>query len=373
MHTKLFFWIISYAATIVFMSIAVYHLNVVHKSFMHEQNQITSVQSLDSYLNDYWQKNSISEDKIPLYIPTGIFIDTLKWVDAETFLISGYIWQKFNEKVLAISKPGFALPDGIEMEIKEAYNLSLGSEKLYGWHFNGKLNQRFDYSKFPLDEETIKIRLWHGDFNHRVLSVPDFVSYDDTEVNAVFGLSPEIKMSGYKVLDTFFKYQRLNYDTNLGIPTFSRKIFPEMTFNVELKRDIVNILITHLFPIIVVIFLCFLTLLSNTFSPQDGDQSRGDYINVLAASSAMFFVVILAHSYLRQTMALSGFVYFEYIYIITYASIVYVTIDSFLLATTNSVVTRLNGILAYHNNLIPKVLFLPLVSFSFMYLALKFY
>lgn len=373
MHARLLSWALSYLITILFLAIAAYHLAIVHQTFTHEQGQITDTQTLEAYLSNYWQTNGIPQDQIPLYIPTGMYVDTLKWVDAETFLITGYIWQKFNEKTRQVARPGFTLPDAVEMEIEEAYRFNVGADEVVGWHFGGKLNQSFDYSKFPLDEETVKIRIWHGDFNRKVHIVPDFSSYDSTGVQEIFGLSPEVKLSGYQVLDTFFMYQRLHYDTNLGIPTFSRKVFPELTYNIELKRDVIDILVMHLFPLIVVIFLSFLTLLSYTFDEQKREIFSFHYLDVLTASAALFFVVILAHSYLRETMSWSGFVYFEYLYVITYAAVVYMTINSFFMAHTDLACYRFYKLFTYEDNLIPKVLFLPLVACSFMCLALAFY
>lgn len=373
MSRRFIIWLFSYIITTSFIVITVHHLIVAYNAYDHNIEQITSSQSLDTYFENYWQKNSVSKENIPYLIPVGIYIDTLKWVDADSFLITGYIWQKFSEQAHKLAKPGFALPDAVELEIQESYRFSLGSEEVIGWHFRGQISQNFDFSRFPLDEETVKIRIWHGDFNRKVLLAPDFSSYEGTNIGQVFGLSPEIKLGGYDVLDTYFTYQRFYYNTNLGIPTFSRKTLPELTFHIELKRDVSDILVMHFFPIIIVIILCFLTLLSNTIDEAKRERLNFHYLDVITAGAALFFVVILAHSYLREAMSWSGFVYFEYLYVIAYGCIAYITVNSFFMSHEELGNYRFYKIFTYEDNLIPKALFLPLTTATIMMLALVFY
>jgi hypothetical protein len=232
MSAKSTLWSLSFLTTIVFLLIAINHLVQVHRSYEPDIDQFTDKKSVAKYLNDYWEKTKFNKALIPLYVPTGIFIDTLRWIDAQSFYISGYVWQIYTEKDKKIVHEGFTMPDAVEVEKHIAYRWHNGSTETIGWFFGGKVNQRFDYRKFPLDHKEVKIRLWHSDFTQKALLVPDLSSYDSTGFHDVYGLSPGIELGGYHILDTFFLYQHSNYDTNLGLPHFSRKAFPELNFNV---------------------------------------------------------------------------------------------------------------------------------------------
>ncbi|HXW54032.1 MAG TPA: hypothetical protein VEL47_08010 [Myxococcota bacterium] len=370
MRSNVAYWTIGYVFAIVFLTLATYRLVEMYRVFNPNLDQLTSEKAADQYLHDYWVKEHISKDKIPLLVPAGIFVDSLRWIDAQSFYISGYVWQKYTEASRQLAKPGFTMPDAVELEVRQAYNVHVGADEVVGWYFGGKFNQGFDYSKFPLDDKTVKIRIWHGDFDQRVLLKPDFHSYDHTGLHEVFGLSPEIVLGGYRLLDTYFLYQHSHYDTNLGLPSFARKLFPELTFNIVLKRDVSNVLIIHLTPLCVVIFLCFLLLMSITFDERKRQIFHFRYLEMITVSAALFFAVILAHVHLRESITWQGYAYFEYFYLITYASILYMTADAFLVAHDDLSRFRFYRIIQYRDNLVPKVLFFPLIALAALVMTL---
>ena len=70
------------------------------------------------------------------------------------------------------------------------------------------------------------------------------------------------------------------------------------------------------------------------------------------ASSALFFVVMLAHIQLRRQFAGANIVYIEYFYILMYAMLVLATVNTYLFSIRAS---GLGNIILYKDNLIPKV------------------
>jgi len=74
--------------------------------------------------------------------------------------------------------------------------------------------------------------------------------------------------------------------------------------------------------------------------------------------SALFFVVLLAHSQLRQELPGAGLVYFEYLYFLMYVTLLVVAIS----AHHASTMPRGSGMLdRYGENLVSKLAFWPLL------------
>ncbi len=78
----------------------------------------------------------------------------------------------------------------------------------------------------------------------------------------------------------------------------------------------------------------------------------------IGTSSALFFVVMLAHIQLREKFADAGTVYIEYFYILMYVLLITATINAFIFSMRPK---NWCGIILYKDNLIPKIAYLPVV------------
>ena len=82
---------------------------------------------------------------------------------------------------------------------------------------------------------------------------------------------------------------------------------------------------------------------------------------VLGACSALFFVVLISHIQIRSQFGGTNVVYLEGFYYLTYLLLILTTINTYLFAEEP---TRLTAVLHYRDNIIPKILYWPLVLLS---------
>lgn len=355
-------WGISFAVSIFLWVLTARHLLPLQQRFQRDSFQLYDQETTNNYLDSYWL-NSSPEQALPVEVPTGIFIQSIKWEDAFTFHISGFIWQKFDLTSTTEISRGVIFPEAIDFSQEENYRRRDGDIETIGWYFEGKIRQSFDYTKYPFDHKIIRVRLWPKDFDQRALLTPSFSSYDKNDRDSTFGLDPEIAVSGYDIAGTYFRYQHTHYDTNFGLTKYtSIKRYPELYFNVILKRHVIDAVIINILPLLAVLILCFSSLLSITFDAKKRDIYNFRYLEILTQGAALFFVLLLAHIHIRETFEGIGIVYLEYIYVVAYMSIVYITLNAYLVVHAELNNYRFYHLLTYKDNLVVKAAFLPIVS-----------
>jgi hypothetical protein len=298
-------------------------------------------------------------------VPTGVFIQSLEFKDENDVNLTGYVWQRYY-KMEFEEPPGIVFPEIVNStggiipgNENEAYRKIMGNKEVVGWYFEVTLRQSFDYKKFPLDHKTVWIRMWPGNFLHRILLFPDYRAYPSTDLNDVFGIDEEdIVLGNWRIEETFFNYHLPDYDTNFGIinSEHNPKLFPELYFNIVLKRKFLNEFIIYLIPLLTVAALLFIILLSTTTEKEKADRFDFNILGVIGINSALFFVVIIAHIQLRREFSGSGLVYLEYFYLVMYVVILLVTLDAYLISAGWQV-----RLLHYKDHLIPKLLYWPLL------------
>jgi hypothetical protein len=84
----------------------------------------------------------------------------------------------------------------------------------------------------------------------------------------------------------------------------------------------------------------------------------------LGASAGLFFSTLVAHSQLRNTINLDYLIYLDYYYIILYPLILLLVFNSFIVSSNISI-----KFFQFRDNLLPKLLFWPVVTFFFFALT----
>lgn len=142
-----------------------------------------------------------------------------------------------------------------------------------------------------------------------------------------------------------------------GIEGYPRqRAFPELYFNVGLKRDFIDPFISDMIPIVIVAFLVFAVLMISTRQEEQIGLFGFSTSAVLGYCAALFFVLIVSHVHLRETLAARGIIYLEYFYFVMYAAVLVVSTNSILFAS--SVGPRF---IHYKDNLVVKLLYWPTV------------
>lgn len=338
MPNHLMYWFFSFLLSVVSIAVIGYKWVEVQRIHGTETNVITNESVLENLLQ---ARDTVEFDRgrDPYQIPTGFFIQSLAFITPSDTNITGYIWQKYPEGFPEEIPKGFIFPEEVisgNTKVHKVYE-SKGEQdgktyQMIGWYFDITLRQAFDYSKYPLDFLTVWIRIWPKDFktDDQVMLIPDFKAYTDTD-RKIFGLDKDIVPGEWKIDETFFSYNNIPYDTDFGFfTTVKDHSYKEFFINLGLQRKFINAFVINLVPLLVVALLLFAQMMIVTSSKSLVDKFGFSTSETIATSSALFFVVLLAHVQVRKLFAGSGLVYIEYFYLIMYLTILLTALNAYI-------------------------------------------
>ena len=350
------FWAVSITGSILFaIEIGfIWNLALLSGTYIGDRNLLLSQTGVNQLLAPQINLSEELNQKPPLFVPTGVYIQSLDIVSAKGVFITGYIWQKYDHRLHEKLSRGFILPDAQEdsdYEVREEYRHKEGNVETIGWYFAYTFRQEFDFNNYPFEDKYITIKIWHQDFfnldlERPVLLVPDFQSYQVINPKTNPGVNENIVLGSWYLNDSFFEYRFTQYNTNFGMGkgTFVSK-YPELSFNMVLQRDFTGPFITKLGPLLVVVSLLFAMLVI-----ADSDKS----MEVLGACSGFVFIVILDQIATREQIITKGIIYMEYFYFVIYIFIFLVAFNAILLLTRPNF-----PLIKYQNNAISKLLYWP--------------
>ncbi|MEN8166602.1 MAG: cache domain-containing protein [Pseudomonadota bacterium] len=333
---------------------------------------IASHADLDDFMRAYTRESLLNRGEPPLYLPTGVFIQSVEFSSANNVVLTGYIWQRYHNSYHKDLSQGIVMPEAETLEIEEAYRRRENGSELIGWYFRVTLRQNFDYSRYPLDRQLVWIRLWHKDFDRNVILVPDLGAYDQLNPHWLPGIEKDFVISGLTLWRSFFNYHHHSYNTNFGIENYvGQNKFPELYFNIGLKRDFFDPFVSQLAPMVVVLLMLFAVLVTSSRDETRNALLGFNTAGVLASCSALFFVILLSHIDLRRTISAKEIIYLEDFYFITYLSLLLVSINSILFSwgIRFPVINNIS-LIQHRDNLVPKLLFWPMVSGQLLVLTL---
>lgn len=356
------YWAISVLISCLFILITAGIIYDFANSYHPDDTQVASTEQVQDQLKNGWFSDYKGPEK-PILVPTGIFINSVYFINSYNVHISGYLWQKYDHNSMHLTEKMVEFPEGVEIKIEESYRRMDDGVLTIGWHFEGQFIQNFDYFDFPMDNKVAWVRMWHAEFDKNVILVPDLESYDSTKPTDKFGIDPEIVLSGYSLLETFFNFKKSHYDTDFGVKNYiGQKGFPELYFNIVLRRDVVNSAIIYFLPIVTAIALMFFGILLITTRPDHLSFLGYSLINLLSLAAFLLFIVVLSHIQLRSQVTSEAVIYLEYIYIIVYLAIIYGIGVAFIIDHASQL--GLKKIYA-NDGFWAKITFLPLVTGAF--------
>ena len=335
------------------------------KKYDPNHNELTNAAEVDKYLSDNFS------DLPPERIPTGVFIQSLKFNSSSEVNFTGYIWQiyaqsKYKDIPDEEIPVGFILPETVDTgsNIKPTFayrNQIEGDKEVIGWYFEATLKQIFDYSKYPFDHKTVWIRFWSRDFEQETILVPSFKSYKSTGLNDAFGYDQNIVLGHWKLLETFFDYRQQQYNTNFGLQGEDFQNQPELYFNIVIERRFLNSFVVYILPLIIIACLAFATLMMIT---KDKEQTSIFGINtsgVIGVCSSLFFVVLLSQVQIRKEFSGSNIVYVEFFYPVIYVALLAVSVNSYIFSRINTENNIVLKWINYEDNIIPKLIYWPVL------------
>ncbi|WP_299007590.1 hypothetical protein [uncultured Shewanella sp.] len=319
---------------------------------------ITNDASLRSFVRDY-SKSSLEQHKEPpIFIPTGMTVQSTKIDDDNNLVMSGYVWQRyllFNHYNI---EKGLSFPDAITSKTNQLYDHKEGDYQTIGWSFRVKISGHFNYETYPFDKQNIWLRIWPKDYRKHVILIPDAPAYDNLNTSTRPGLETDFSISGWQVKRSFFDIRFNDYNSTLGIDSKANKMHvPELHYNIQIVRNVIDPFVSYLFPVVIVLLMLYAVLLTNS-----RDESRIGLIGfnaleVLASCSALFFVALLAHVELRSHIGANELIYMEYFFIIAYTMVLIVSVNSILFSWGMNI-----RFVQYADNALPKLLYWPLLT-----------
>lgn len=352
-------WWISSLVSLSLISLLALQWHRIDTSYKPNHLQLDTDQKVFEHLADF-RTASDERGESPILIKTGVFVQSLRFLNSTDIHMTGYVWQHYPTGLPDDLAQGFVLPEAIDsggLAAREAYRREDPDGSVIGWYIETTLRQKFNYSRFPLDHKTVWMRLWHADFDRSVILVPDLASYDSTSLEAAFGIDPKIVLADWHIAETFFDYEPASYDTNFGISDYSgQKKFPELYFNVVIHRNFGDAFVTHLVPLTVTALLLFAMLLTVTNDPELQERFAFSTSGAVSAASALFFVVMLSHVQLRRELSGAGVVYLGLFYFMMYAVMIGVVANTYLFSLKNA-----PKIIRLKDNLIAKIAFWPVI------------
>ena len=292
----------------------------------------------------------------PVYLPTGIFIESLNFSEGYYLTATGYIWQKYSAGIHDGLSRGFVIPMAESLEIKETFRDKQGAVELIRWRFQAKWRPRLNYGEYPLEQEKIEIKLQHKSMGEEVVLAPDLDAYSIITPAALPGLDKKMVLPGWKIKRTFFEIRKERLDTDFGssrVETAGH--LHNLYFNIIVRRNFLDSFISNLAPLILVSFLLFCILLLSKSDTNISKKLEAGAGKVLAFCAGLFFVVIFGHIDIRQKIPTDEIFYLEYFYLIMYLSLLWVSVNSILFH-----LTRIK-IIQYKENFISKVVYWPVL------------
>lgn len=317
--------------------------------------------TLNQIMNDINQKHTEKFLDPPIYIPTGIYIESIDIIDHKVLSIVGRLWQKYPKKTIDNQIIGFHFADATEFSNTKIDSRIIGDYKIINWNFKAHLNLNLNLSKYPLEINKLKIKIEPNQIEQSVVLIPNLESYKLRIATQLPGISKNLSLDGWKLTETVCTFNKIERMVNFGIKrNFDQETLPSLNFEISIKRMFINAFISNLTPLIISLLILF----SMLFLPLSINIST-----ILSISVSVFFVVVLSHLSIRENLKINEMFYLEYFFFIVYLIIMLIPINAF-----RNLLHVHSDFFEYKNGLFPKILFWPTVLIIFYIVtALVFY
>lgn len=339
-----------------------WHLALDYHTHNNQQSiKVADKNTLQTIIKNHRELNLKKGLTPPLFIPTGLQIDALKFQGANDIAISGHVWQKYPLDFPEDLKQGvqFAHSKGVRFE--EIDRQKQEDFEVIHWRFQADIRVYLDYSRYPLEVEQVAIQITPKESDSNVLLVPDLDAYKLLTPTLRPGMDQDVLLPGWKITETMFSFRKSTAMTNFGLQgNFDQQKFPELHYEIDLKRIFIDAFISNLTPLIVVLIVLF----AINLIPGSIDVGR-----VLGVCVAVFFVVVFSHLDIRKHISSGEIFYLEYFFFITYLAIILVPTNAIRMAMNKNI-----PIFDYKDGIIAKSIYWPsILSIFFIITLIKFY
>jgi len=340
---------------------ALWNLALSHANINESDETVLSDRAtLTTILAKKRQKKISQANVATIEIPTGIYIDSMEFTNSNNLNITGRIWQKYPLTVIDTIEKGVYFENARDFKLSEPSIQTTEKHQNILWRFQAQIREKIDYSRYPLEVEHIGIEVRANDQHDNVFLVPDLSSYQLLTPTLLPGISKGVFIPGWKLTDSFFSFKTPKEYTSFGIDNhFDNFTLPNLSFNIGIKRVVIDAFFSNLMPLVVVSCILFLVV----FLPADVDISR-----VLGICASLFFAVVFSHLAIRKSIAISEIFYLEYFFFVIYIALLMTPINSIRAANKVTAVRESRG------DIILKAAYWPgILAVFYVITFLKFY
>lgn len=317
---------------------------------------------LNKEQTDFAATRSKNVQPPPVYLPTGIHIETMELDGANTVSVTGQIWQRWpaGYEAGSVRPVLFSAAKDAKFELLETRPVAGHGERLKRWLFQARLRTEFDHSRYPMEIEKIRIGMSPLERGGNDYLVPDLDAYSVISASEMPGLDLRF-VSGWEIENASFVLRAANERTTFGRQTKVDVESPkDLYYEIGIKRVFVDAFISNLTPLIV----ASIALFSLLFLPRETQIHV-----ILGVSVSLFFVVVYAHLAIRRNLAIGEIFYLEYFFFVVYAALLAVPVNAFRATMRIQI-----PLLEYRDGLVMKLLYWPVMLGTFFAITVwKFY
>lgn len=317
---------------------------------------VTDSAGLQSFQQTITDRSHERLTEPPVFVPTGVLIESLRFDGGTDIDVRGYVWQRYNPEIHSQVVRGISLAGVAEQRMGEPQVESLGQKEIVRWPFEVAQRVRFENSKYPLMRERFALRVVPRDIASNVLLVPDLEAYPILSPKTLPGLDENVFLPGWAITRTFFELRERAPVTNFGVGNSSTsETLPSLYFNIEIRKEFSDTFVSNLVPLIIVGLVIFLVLLISEREEERILLMRAGPGFNLSIAGTLLFVAVFSHIGARQKIAAQKIIYLEYFYIVMYFALLWVAVNSILYERWPE-----SSFIQYEQNLLPKILFWPM-------------
>jgi hypothetical protein len=207
------------------------------------------------------------------------------------------------------------VPQATALRFTEPVTSTIDEWETVNWNIQGTIFQEQNYTQFPFDKQHLKIMLEHRDIEKNIILTPDLIGYRKLNPETAPGLDKQFSISGFTIEQTFFDYDSVTPDTNLGFKSYDTVTNNyRLAYNVILNRNLLNPFIIFFIPLLVILFSLFSTLLIS--------ERTTNPFSLLGPYTGLFFALIVLQRALRENYPTGSTLYLEYAFFYTYMTII---------------------------------------------------
>ncbi len=336
--------------------------------FKMQSNVVENNKDVESFFAVHKQQNPNIYQNKSYTVPIGFLFYSIEvgkqnHPQGDTVMLYSYPWLTYDKEKDKDLTGTFIVMNATKDTTWAHDSLESGNKKILNWQELTQINGNFDYAKYPFDQQQITISFEHNQSLKNIFLVPDFESYK-VATKPYPQLDQSIQIPGWTITNAYFYYELSNYPTDFGIPNYWQiKNYPFLSYTIQIQRKFLEPLITGLLPMLIIFFIVFasLIILSRLMNV------RSSINGLLALLSSLFFANLVSYQTLQRAINTPNITYFKAFYMITYAIIFMAALNCLLYAY------RPNSFVQYENNLIPRLLYWPLVTTIFFAITLCFF